>query len=471
MLEDHGTWAAQEFGGAELGNIQRTRRLVAVAKAVAAAPAGHVTAVFRDGASKEGAFRLVENGRIDPTKIAQAAHESCAMRSAEFSYVFVPVDGSSLNIADWQRTKGLGVVGSRRVGATGLQVMTAIGVGPDGVALGVAGQAFWARKHKVKRKAGYRRGKDHRKLEDKESRYWGEVMRAVEANYLKLAPATRPWFQFDRGGDAWMVILEAVEHDQLVTVRASKNRRLWTKKDEERRYLWPEVERSRPIAHTMLDVPAGPKRRARRAKMEIRAVSVTLDLHNSRGKRRRPVQVWAVQTKEAHPPAGQKPIEWLLLTTHPVASAHDAATVIEGYSKRWVIEEFHRVWKSGSCNVEDTQLRACDHIVRWATILASVAMRILRLKNLARTTPDEPATVELSQAEIDAVIVATKKTAFRRGDVPSIGEAVLMLANLGGYTGKSSGGPPGPTVITRGMESIRLLALYFASNESTPRKK
>jgi hypothetical protein len=31
--------------------------------------------------------------------------------------VFVPVDGTSLNIADWERSKGLGIVGALFVGA------------------------------------------------------------------------------------------------------------------------------------------------------------------------------------------------------------------------------------------------------------------------------------------------------------------------------------------------------------------
>ena len=33
-----------------------------------------------------------------------------------------------------------------------------------------------------------------------------------------------------------------------------------------------------------------------------------------------------------------------------------------------------------------------------------------------------------------------------------------MIADEGGYTGKSSGGPPGPTVIARGLERIGIAA-------------
>jgi len=56
------------------------------------------------------------------------------------------------------------------------------------------------------------------------------------------------------------------------------------------------------------------------------------------------------------------------------------------------------------CGIEDTLLEYYDHIVRWAIILSCVAMRVERLKYLARMTPEAPASEELSQVEIDKVI-------------------------------------------------------------------
>lgn len=119
------------------------------------------------------------------------------------------------------------------------------------------------------------------------------------------------------------------------------------------------------------------------------------------------------------------------------------------------------MWKSGACRVEDTQLRDRASIIRWATILASVAMRIVRMTYLARTRPDTPASAEFSQAEIDAIIATQRPPGCRRGQVPSIGLVVRWLADIGGYTGKSSGGPPGTIVIARGLDRIQVLADFF----------
>jgi len=452
-------WAEQEFGRARIGDRRRTRRLVEVAAAAAKHPAGRITEVLSVGAEREGAFRLIENEHAGVKAIARAAHEACAARSAEHRFVFVPVDASSLNLADWERTKGLGVVGARFVGARGLIVVTAIALAPDGTPLGLCGQKWWARRGRSRG----RRKHDKRLVESKETQHWLDVMRQARDVFAKNAPSTRPWFQLDRGGDAWPVLLQGLEPGQLFTVRAAYDRRLWGKDDEPRRYLWEQVEKETLLGSYELAVPSRAGRKARTARIGVRSREVTLSLLDERTDRRSPATLTAVLACEQRTtPRGEEPIEWLLLTTHPVRTMRDAELVLQGYAQRWRVEEFHKVWKSGACRVEETQLRDRDRIIRWATILASVAMRIMRLTYLARTRPDLPATVELAPAEV-AAVVALKARGERPGAVPCISQVVLWLAEIGGYTGKSSGGPPGAIVIRRGLERIQSLAAYLAS--------
>jgi len=461
MAQGCGSWAVEEFGRAVLGDERRRRRLVRVAGAAARRPAGRITEVFPEGAARTAAFRLMEGEGFDQGAIARAAHRACADRSACEPYVFVPIDGSSLNLTDEQERKNLGVVGPRTANAKGLQVMTAIAVSPSGPPLGVCGQTWWTRKERAKR---HDEKHDRRSVKDKETQHWLTVMEQVRSVFAEQAPHTRPWLQLDRGGDAWPVVLEGLSPEMWFTVRAAYNRRLDGPQDEPRRYLWQQVESSAPLGHYSLDVPARAGRPGRRATIEVRASQVTLDLLNLESRQRHWASLWAVLAREVDPPAGQDGIEWLLLTTYDVANFADAKLVIDGYAQRWRIEEFHRMWKTGACRVEDTQLRDSETIIRWASILASVAMRLLRLTYLARTAPEEPASAELAQSEIDAVIVSRRPKGYRRGDIPSISLAVLWLADLGGYTGKSSGGPPGPIVIRRGLERIQSLADFFAAD-------
>lgn len=132
-----------------------------------------------------------------------------------------------------------------------------------------------------------------------------------------------------------------------------------------------------------------------------------------------------------------------------------ALAVVRAYRYRWRIEDFHRAWKGGACKLESSQLRSPHALRRWATILASVASRAERLKTASRAAPDSSALTELSRDEIDAAILLSRTKAFNRGDELTLGEAVELVAVVGGYTGrKSSGGPPGATVISRGLSDV-----------------
>ena len=47
-----------------------------------------------------------------------------------------------------------------------------------------------------------------------------------------------------------------------------------------------------------------------------------------------------------------KPIHWLLLTSHVVASPKKARRIVDLYRKRWTIEEFFRTLKSAGFDIE-----------------------------------------------------------------------------------------------------------------------
>ena len=92
-----------------------------------------------------------------------------------------------------------------------------------------------------------------------------------------------------------------------------------------------------------------------------------------------------------------------------------------------------------------------------------MAARIERIKHLSREEPDLPASAEFSPAEIKAAaLLRFDKSAKKKlapGAAPTIAEVTLWIAEIGGYTGKtSSGGPPGSITLARGMQSVRAAA-------------
>ncbi len=69
-----------------------------------------------------------------------------------------------------------------------------------------------------------------------------------------------------------------------------------------------------------------------------------------------PVVVYGVHVREAAAPGDESPVEWMLLTSMPVESVADAKRVLGMYVKRWRVEDFFRILKSG-CKVERLGLR------------------------------------------------------------------------------------------------------------------
>jgi hypothetical protein len=155
-------------------------------------------------------------------------------------------------------------------------------------------------------------------------------------------------------------------------------------------------------------------------------------------------------------------VHWRLLTNRPIATDDDVLAVLRGYTQRWKIEEFHRTWKSGACRVEESQLRSADAVMKWAIVMAATASRIERLKCLARNEPTIEAAREFTVWEVQAALVLRRRyKAQNQPDptpTPNIAELVRWIAELGGYTGKSSGGPPGAITIRRGLDIVSPVA-------------
>jgi hypothetical protein len=444
-------WAVEAFGGVELGDTRRNARLVEMAAAASARPSGKVAAVFPSDRQREGAYDFLESEHVAPGEIVAGVAAATVKNSAGLPFVFVPVDGTSVTVTDRTKKRDFGRIGSDTHGARGVKVIDSMAVDPQGVPVGLLALTWWDRASKRSPpKGSYARRA--RPLEQKETRHW---VQTVQDTCAALDEGqVRGWFQIDREGDGRDVLLALHQTDHWWTVRGNADRSIELEGGDTTT-LRAQLSRQTPSGTYALQVVARPKRPAREARMVVRMAQVVLRLRdktNGRITRLAVTAVWA--REEGTTPAGQDPIDWLLYTNHPVDGFGDALSVVWGYAQRWRIEEFHRTWKRGDCDVESTQLRSSTAVQSWATILAPVAIRIERLKRLARIHPDAPATIDLSPFELRALKM------LKFGDhppepLPTIAQAVLWIAELGGYANKYSGKPPGATVLGRGLKYLR----------------
>jgi hypothetical protein len=267
----------------------------------------------------------------------------------------------------------------------------------------------------------------------------------------------------DRGADNSAVLMRSHKEGLLVTVRATHDRAL--NKYGGGLRLWSHMKSQAPLGCFPLQLRERPGRPARVADLSVRAARISAPVARPTSERRTQwINFWAVYVKELG--FCKEPVEWMLWTTYPVKTYGDALRVIRNYTLRWRVEDFHRAWKSGVCNIESSQLRSVAALQRWGAMTAAVAARAEHLKHISRTEPDAPAIRELTQDEIDAAVILSETKKHSPGSQLSLQEAVLLVAQVGGYTGKSSGGPPGAIVIARGLRDVEVFARGLAAGRS-----
>lgn len=442
-------WASEQFGCVELGDVRRTQRLVAMGAAACAHPSGKIAGVFTREADREGAYDFVENDAVDAKEIVEGIASVTARQSVGLPFVYVAVDGTSVTVTDRMGKKEMGSIGTRAQGARGVKAIDALAIDPEGVPVGLLWLTWWSRDKPVLLR-GYARSV--RPLEEKESNHWVETVggasRALDER------GVRGHFLIDREGDNQSLLLALEQTHHRWTVRSNRDRNIELEGGDVSK-LRAELGAGSVSGQYRLQVSGGTRRTPREAVMVVRVKKVVLRLRDQKTDRITRLSVTAVWACEhGTTPASEEPLDWMLFTNQTVETLVDAQQIVWGYSQRWRVEEFHRTWKAGDCDIESSQLGSPEALMRWATIVAPVAVRIERLKRLARTKPNTPASVALSPYEIRALIVLIfdKELPDRQ---PTIAEAVSWLAELGGFTGKYSGRQPGATVLGRGLKHLR----------------
>ena len=141
------------------------------------------------------------------------------------------------------------------------------------------------------------------------------------------------------------------------------------------------------------------------------------------------------------------------MTTWQISSFEQACQLIEYYTRRWLIERFHFVLKSG-CALEQRQLKQEFRLERFLLIANVVAWRLLWLTYLSRLDPELPCTVALEDHEWQALYCFIHKTPLAPDRPPTIQQALRWIAQLGGFLGRKSDGEPGVKVLWRGWRRL-----------------
>ena len=467
-------WAVEEFGSCELGDSRLTERLQIMARDFFAQPSANLPQSCGSRAKTKAAYRFLDHEETSMEKVLQPHYLATENRIKREPVVLAVQDTSSVNYSGLKETEGLGPIGTTVDGAQGLILHSTLTFNVVGTPLGLIDAQCWRRDP-----AEFGKKRDKLSIEEKESSKWLKSYRAA-AEVQTRCPDSMIVSMGDREADIYELFHEALADPKgpKLLVRAAKNRQV----GGEHTRLWETLEQQPLAGEQVLQVPrsGNKKQQSRQAHMEIRYAPVTLRAPQGKkdkdGKKLADITVFAVLAQENHADVAKDALEWLLLTTLPLENLEQAKEKLAWYAKRWGIEVFHRIIKSG-CRIEYRQLCEASRLETCLAIDMVVAWRIYHMTQLARETPDASCEECFSADEWKSVEVYTSrrqglslKKAVVPTEPPTLRKIIRLVAGLGGFLGRKCDGEPGAQTIWRGLGSLSYLAAMYGdlTNSTEP---
>jgi hypothetical protein len=305
------------------------------------------------------------------------------------------------------------------------------------------------------RQGGKKQSKRGRALAEKESRRWLE---GAETAARLLGKARSVTVVSDAESDIYELFAGRPLGTHLV-VRATRDRTL-----VEGGKLLTTLAAQPAAAHIQRIIPAAPGRKERVARLALRFMCVEIKAPAGLPKELpQSLVLHAVEVREETTPAHGKPIRWLLLTSHPVASAQRAEEILDYYRSRWTIEELFRTLKSAGFRIEDTELSDPKAVVTFAGLATIAAVTVMQLVK-ARDGTTAQRQDDCFEADDAPLIEALSHRLEGRTDrqknphpKASLAFASWVIARLGGWTGYY--GKPGPAVMRHGLDRFHSIKL------------
>lgn len=448
---DPAFWAKNEFGGVHLGDLRRTSRLVQIAEGAAKAVGSALSCVCgKSGA--QAVSRLFGRDETTLDAVTECHVMQTRDRCADRSRILAVQDTTVLDFSAHSATKGIGFVTTSEK-TRGLLMHSVLAVSSDGIPLGIMGLQVWAREDTNR---GCAKSRRKRVICEKESNKWlvglTQAQNVVPDNCELVVIG-------DRESDIYALFAQDRGSKVHLLVRFAHNRAI---QDDDHKYILEALETLPLLGNYKVEVPRQPGKVGREALLELSAGSVLLRPPRNRTPdvANRPVRVWLVKAVEVNVPDGMDGISWVLITTEAVASLDGAVRSVREYAARWIIEEFHRVLKSG-CRVEQMQFDSATKLKPAVGVLAVVAWRVLYLTKLARAEPEMDVGLIADPDEVNVLSQWLKSQGERNSNIRSVREFTIVLARLGGFIGRKSDGMPGTKTIWQGLRAIEILVLGY----------
>lgn len=429
MIKDCVAWSNNVFSHCDLGDKRLVDRLVNIGSHLASKVGSCLSSCFNgNNAETVGAYRFIRNESVDPNAIIEGVCISVANEAKESNILLAIEDTTTLSYSHGVKDE-LGYTSNSNNPnfAKGYLVHTVILHDPEkSKTLGIIDQNRWIRKSE---NYGKHHKRKSRSYEEKESYKWENASNKVES---RMGSDLKKVISIcDREADIFDYLHYKITKKQRFIVRAAQDRAIY---DEHGGYISDEIMNSKVLGCFEVNVSQKGGRSARKALLELRTCAVSLKVpkkNKALGGDLIEINVVAATEKTSNKDKGG--LSWILLTTEKINNFENAREIICYYEKRWLIEEFHKCWKSG-LKVEKLRMQFADNLERMLTILAPIAVRLLQLRENLDGDGEEKSCLEvINEDELFVLwrsIEKKKKIPIKR---PSLNWAYRAVAKLAGW--------------------------------------
>jgi hypothetical protein len=442
---------AEEVNGIQLGDRRLNKRSRTILESLAANPEASINAACNGWSETLAAYRFFDNASVTPEQILKPHREATKRRLREHPVVLIVQDTTELDFTK-HPPKDAGCLDMPD--RFGLYEHVQLAVTPDKLCLGVVEAEFFDRAPETLGKSAERSALP---IEQKESFRWLEGYRSAR-ELARESPATHIVSVADREADIYDIFVEAqrqpgVRADFLIRAKLDRCTPERDVAAGPATYckVRDEVSRSPLRTTRTIDLGQTPKRAARPARLEIRAIAVRVKPPHERS-RLPSVAYNVVLVEEVGGPGDGTDVSWLLITSLPIETIDQILLVIDYYVARWTVEIYFRTLKTG-CRVEDIQLETNHRLKNCLAFYQIIAWRVLYLTYLNRTCPTLPCTSVFDESEWKSVWRVVMKQPLPK-QPPMLSAFLQLLTQLGGYNNRATEDPPGPQPLWIGLRRM-----------------
>jgi Transposase DDE domain len=405
-------------------------------------------------------WRFINNEKVTPDRLL-AHYWSESTLDFRGKDLLIINDSSTLSFLPHANRKGLGYVGTN-TNKEGFDMHPSIVVdAQDAACYGIGGIHFYKKKktqnaEQEAQKLERRKNCWRLPFEEKERFKWFESPRKAIENCSGASSYT---LVGDRESDIYDLIARTLQCGWQYLYRSKQDRKLIQQTGARTLY---KLLNKWSVSHTYdLGLPKTKNRSAHTATLELKfgQTSIARPKNNRDNRLADQIELYVVEVKEIPQTVvgKEKPVHWILLTSHPVHTIEDAFKIVRWYRWRWIIEQTFRTLKSKGLDIEKSEVETYHALTNLSTMALIAAVQVMQLVQARDgNTRQKMEQAFLGKEQQCLVALNTKlegKTRKSKNPHPpdSLAFAAWAVARLGGWSGYIKQKPPGPITFINGL--------------------